>query len=195
MSLCTRKESKDGEVEKMHESIAAGVCSLVKIPVIIKLGANLSNPVALSDRLKARGAAAVVLFNRFYASDIDVDTLTFKPAEALTTGAELSGCLRWSGIISASVKGLDIAVSGGVKCWKGVAKALLSGAEAVEVASAIISKGAGWISEANEALKQWQDGKGFSSPADYTARMNASDPEMEERLLRTQFLKYFSEVH
>ena len=194
MSLCTHKNYKDGAFEKMHESITAGVCSLVKIPVIIKLGANLSNPVSLCDRLKSRGAAAVVLFNRFYSSDIDVDTLSFKPAEALTTGAELTGSLRWSGIISASVQGLDIAVSGGVKCWKGVAKSLLSGAEAVEVASSIISRGSGWISEANEALKQWQDGKGFSSRADYIARMNASDPEREERLLRSQFLKYFSEV-
>ena len=72
---------------------------------------------------------------------------------------------------------------------------LLCGASAVEVASAIIKNGAAWITEANEGLADWMKRKSYDSICDFKGKMNASDPENADRLMRTQFLKYFSSVH
>ena len=65
----------------------------------------------------------------------------------------------------------------------------------MEVASPIIRQGAAWISEANAALEQWQASKGYDCICDYKGKMNAAEPENADKLLRTQFLKYFSDVH
>lgn len=195
MSICTARNYKVGDFEKTHEEIVANVAAKINIPLIVKIGANISNPVALVDSLYARGAKAVVLFNRFYPTDIDVDKLTFSMSNPFTSVSDLSQSIRWAGIISASVPQIPVAVSGGVDGWKGVVKSILSGAAAVEVVSAIMKNGAEWIEEANKGVEAWQDEKGYSSSDDYRGKMNAADPEHADRLMRTQFLKYFSEVH
>ena len=136
-----------------------------------------------------------MLFNRFYPTDIDIDKLQFSSGNPFTSSSDLSLPLRWAGIVSAAVTGLSVAVSGGVGSWQGVAKSLLSGASAVEVASCVIREGASWISSANEGLKNWQDAKGFESIADYQGKLNAADPDNADKLARTQFIKHFSQVH
>lgn len=195
MSLCTSKEYKDGDFERLHESIVKQVCRATGIPVIVKLGSNLSNPVNLAYRLYAFGAKGVVLFNRFYPTDIDVEKLQFTLSNPFTNEADLSMPIRWAGIISAAVPRLPVAVSGGIQDWKGIAKAILSGASAVEVASAIIKNGAQWIGNAVAELEKWQSCKGFKDIASYLGKLNASDPEHADRLLRTQFMKYFRNIH
>ena len=167
----------------------------VGIPVIAKIGSNLTNPVDLCDRLLAVGAKGVVLFNRFYPTDIDIDRMEFSTGNPFTSSADLSLQLRWAGIVSSAVSRLSLAVSGGVDSWKGIVKSILSGASAVEVASSIIREGASWITAANEGLAAWQESKGFASIADYKGKMNASDPDNAEKLARTQFIKNFSQVH
>lgn len=195
MSLCTEKHYHHGDFERLHTDIVKRVCASVDIPVIVKLGSNLSNPVALTDALYAQGAKAVVLFNRFYPTDIDVEKQQFMLSSPFTTEADLSQSIRWAGILSSAVPQLSLAVSGGVHNWQGIAKAVLSGASAVEAASAIIQNGAEWITQAISGLEAWQERKGFGSIADYRGKMNASDPEHADRLMRTQFLKYFGNIH
>ncbi len=195
MSLCAARNYAPGSFEKMHRDIVAKVSSMVHIPVIAKIGANLTNPVELCDSLHARGAKGVVLFNRFYPTDIDVDKLEFTAGNPFTSSSDLSLPLRWAGLVSSAVPGLQLAVSGGVDSWKAVAKSILGGATAVEVASSVIRQGASWISEANTALEQWQQDKGFGAISEYRGRMNASDPDHADKLMRTQFIRYFSEVH
>lgn len=195
MSLCTVRNYTLGSFEKMNADIVANVSGKVGIPVIAKIGSNLTNPVDLCDRLRAAGAKAVVLFNRFYPTDIDIDRMEFSTGNPFTTSADLSLPLRWAGIVSSAVPGLPLAVSGGVDSWKGVAKSILSGASAVEVASAIIREGASWITEANTGLESWQESKGFAAVSDYKGKLNAADPDNAEKLARTQFIKNFSQVH
>ena len=121
--------------------------------------------------------------------------MSFTTGDPFTNASDLASNLRWAGIVSASVKKLDVAVSGGVQGWEGIVKSVLCGAAAVEVASAIIRNGAKWITEANEGLSAWMKGKSFGAIADFRGKMNASDPENADKLFRTQFLKYFSSVH
>lgn len=195
MSLCTRKSYTLGDFERTHEAIVSNVSSKIKIPLIVKIGSNISNPVALVDSLYARGAKAVVLFNRFYPTDIDIDKMSFTMSNPFTSSSDLSQSIRWAGIISASVPQIPVAVSGGVEGWAEVAKSILSGATAVEVVSSIMKNGPEWITRTNEALSAWQKEKGYEAINSYKGKMNASDPEHADRLMRTQFLKYFSEIH
>lgn len=195
MSLCTRKSYTLGDFERTHEAIVSNVSSKIKIPLIVKIGSNISNPVALVDSLYARGAKAVVLFNRFYPTDIDIDKMSFTMSNPFTSSTDLSQSIRWAGIISASVPQIPVAVSGGVEGWAEVVKSILSGATAVEVVSSIMKNGPEWITRTNEALSAWQKEKGYEAINSYKGKMNASDPEHADRLMRTQFLKYFSEIH
>lgn len=128
MTIRTSKDYCDGELEQSHIEILRHVRQTVRIPVIVKLGANISNPVALADRLRANGADAVVLFNRLYPTDIDIDKMEYTMSHPFTTAAELSNSLRWAGLVSAAVPQLPVAVSGGVHAWQDVVKSILAGA-------------------------------------------------------------------
>ena len=80
----------------------------------MKLGDNLTNPIALIDQLYANGVAAVVMFNRFYQPDIDIEKMAQSAGNVFSTDADLSKSLRWIGIASAAVNKLDYAASGGI---------------------------------------------------------------------------------
>lgn len=193
MGLRTSTDYKDGEFEAQHVEILKSIKACIKIPVIMKLGSNLTNPASLASKLKAAGADAVVLFNRFYQTNIDIEKMQYSTANVFTTPADLATPLRWTGIISAAVKNLNIAVSGGVHSGEDVVKSILAGASAVEVCSAIYNNGNEWIGKALETVSDWQKRHGYASVAEYCGKMNASDSKNEEKLERTQFLKYFEQ--
>lgn len=191
LSLQTDPHAAYGEFELRHIDILRHVKRVADMPVIMKFGDNLSNPVALIDSLYANGAAAVVLFNRFYPLDIDVDKLTHTTGSVLSTGADLSSPLRWVGIASARVDRIDYAVSGGVHRPEDVVKALLAGASAVEVCSAIYAQKEEFIRSSVEYLRKWMDGKGFERVAQFRAMLNAKEVKGVNMWERTQFLRYF----
>ncbi|MBP3289615.1 MAG: dihydroorotate dehydrogenase-like protein [Alistipes sp.] len=192
MGLCARREYNNGDYEKLHCDIVREVKNLINIPIIVKLGANITNPVALTERLKAYGASAVVCFNRPFQTDIDVDTMRYVSGKVTSNPSDLSNPLRWVGLISASVKGISFALSGGVHTYNGPIKAILAGANAVEVCSVLYEQGDGWVAKALENLEQWMDRQGFESVEEFCGRMNASDSDAAEQLERVQFLKFFS---
>ena len=193
MGIRTAVDYKDGEFEEKHVEILKAIKACVKIPVIMKLGSNVTNPASLVSKLKIAGADAVVLFNRFYQTNIAIEKMQYTTANVFTTPADLATPLRWTGIISAAVKNVDIAVSGGVHSGEDVVKAILAGASAVEVCSAIYSNGNEWIGKAKETVADWQSRHGYASVKEYCGKMNAADSKNEEKLERTQFLKYFEQ--
>ena len=136
-----------GSFEQRHIDILRHIKQTVTIPVIMKLGDNLTNPVALIDQLYANGAAAVVLFNRFYQPDINIENMEQVSGEVFSTSADLATPLRWIGIASSVVNKIDYAASGGVANPEAVVKAILAGASAVEVCSAIYQNTNAFIGE------------------------------------------------
>ena len=102
-----------GSFEKRHIDVLIQLKKVVDLPIIMKLGSNLTCPPALIHQLFAHGAAAVVLFNRLYQPDIDIDTMTQTSGMVFSQQADLSTTLRWLGIASAQVPQLDMAASGG----------------------------------------------------------------------------------
>ena len=112
LSLQTEKEYQYGAFEQRHIDILSSVKKHVSIPVIIKLGTNLTNPIALINQLYANGAAAVVLFNRFYQPDINIETKSYSSGEVFSHPSDLANGLRWTAIASAQVPQIDKSNSG-----------------------------------------------------------------------------------
>ena len=180
-----------GSFEQRHIDILRHIKKTVKIPVIMKLGDNLTNPVALIDQLYANGAAAVVLFNRFYQPDINIEKMEHISGEIFSNASDLATPLRWIGIASAVVDKIDYAASGGVANAESVVKAILAGASAVEVCSAVYLNTNAFIGEANRFLSAWMERKGFKNIAQFKGKLNIKDVQGVNTFERTQFLKYF----
>ena len=180
-----------GSFEQRHIDILRHIKKTIKIPVIMKLGDNLTNPVALIDQLYANGAAAVVLFNRFYQPDINIEKMEHISGEIFSNASDLAIPLRWIGITSAVVDKIDYAASGGVANAESVVKAILAGASAVEVCSAVYLNTNAFIGEANRFLSAWMERKGFRNIAQFKGKLNIKDVQGVNTFERTQFLKYF----
>ena len=194
LALQTSLDYEYGIFEKKHIDILKLVKKAVKIPVIMKLGDNFTNPVALIHQLRANGADGVVLFNRFYPTDINIDKVEQCPGKAFTTEADLSKSLRWTGIASAAVSNYSFAVSGGVHNAAGVVKSILAGASAVEVCSAIYLKGNGIIKEMIDGLTEWMNSHTMDDIAMFRGMLNMHDRnEGINTFERTQFLKYYGQ--
>ncbi len=180
-----------GSFEQRHIDILRHIKQTVTIPVIMKLGDNLTNPVALIDQLYANGVAAVVLFNRFYQPDINIENMEQVSGEVFSTSADLATPLRWIGIASSVVNKIDYAASGGVANPEAVVKVILAGASAVEVCSAIYQNTNAFIGESTRFLSAWMERKGFNNIAQFKGKLNIKDVQGINTFERTQFLKYF----
>ena len=192
LSLQTDKDYTFGSFEQAHIDILRNVKSQVNVPIIMKLGTNLTNPIALINQLYANGAAAVVLFNRFYQPDINIDSLSFTSTNVFSNADELADKIRWTAIASATLPKIDYAISGGVDCGKGLIKSILAGASAVEVCSAIYKQGNGVIAEMKNELEEWMKQKGFQTIGELKGKMNAEVAGDINPFERTQFMKYYS---
>ena len=193
LALQTDVQYTYGSFEQRHIDILRHIKKTVKIPVIMKLGSNLTNPVALIDQLYANGAAAVVLFNRFYQPDISIDSQSLTHISALSNPHELAERIRWTAIASAEVPQLDYAVSGGIYDGKGIIKAILAGASAVEICSAFYQHGLEEAEAMKQTLAEWMKDKGYESVASFKGKMNACTVGEVNPFERTQFMKYYSE--
>lgn len=191
MSIRTGIEYHHGEFERQHIEILSAVNERTRVPIIVKMGANITNPTALVERLYAHGAAGVVLFNRMYQPDIDIERMEYTSGWVLSNESDIATPLRWTGCISGSVPQIDIALSGGVHNGAAIIKAILAGASAVEVCSAIYRSGDEWIASALSFVAQWLEWHGYNTIDEVRGEMNARSPEYAERLERVHFLKYF----
>lgn len=191
MSISNEVDYRYGDFEQRHIEILKSVHKSTHLPIIVKLGNNVSNPVHLIDQLHAYGAAGCVLFNRFYHPDIDTERMEFTSGHIFSEAADLSNALRWTGLASAAVKNMDYAISGGIQDGNDIVKAVLTGASAVEVCSALYKHGEAWIGNSLREMEAWMEKHGYESMASFRGKLNAGDAAHADKLERTQFLKYF----
>jgi dihydroorotate dehydrogenase (fumarate) len=183
------------DYEKIYLDIISRITGLISIPVSVKLGNHFTNLSGLIDRLSRQGAKGVVLFNRFYQPDIDVESMKITSAPVFSTGSDLSQVLRWVAMVSDIVGRIDISASTGVHSWEAVAKLLLAGARSVQVCSLLYKKGIGEMAALSGGLVDWMNRKGFERIDEFRGKMsykNITDPSVWER---SQFMKYFSGIH
>jgi dihydroorotate dehydrogenase (fumarate) len=142
------------DIEAQIESLVRRLKRLIRIPIAVKLSPFFTAFGSLAMRLEAAGADGLVFFNRHYQPDIDVDTLETLPNLHLSTSAELPLRLRWLAILSEHVK-ISLAATGGVHGVMDGIKAVLSGAHAVQMVSAILQEGPRHFREMEQGLSAW----------------------------------------
>nr|WP_321486448.1 dihydroorotate dehydrogenase-like protein [uncultured Draconibacterium sp.] len=190
--LPTDRHEKPGMIEQLYLDVLEKVKSEVSIPVSVKFGLNHSNIIGMADKLKANGAAGVVMFNRFYEPDINLDKLELVASEVFSSPSDLRRSLRWVGIVSSSVTHLDIAASTGIHNGDAVIKQLLAGAQVAQLCSTLYVNGAQVVTDMLDDLTAFMKKWNFKNIEDFRGRLsykNIPDPMVYER---SQFMKYFS---
>jgi dihydroorotate dehydrogenase (fumarate) len=181
--LATNAAETGGEVEERTISILKAVKQAVSIPVSIKLSPFFSSMANMAKRLDDAGADGLVLFNRFYQPDIDVESLEVEPTLRLSDSSELNLRLRWLAVVSGHVRA-SLAVSGGVHNHIDAVKAVMTGAHAVQVVSGILQQGPDVIRRIREGLTQWLEEHEYDSLEQMRGSMNllrCPDASMFER--------------
>lgn len=180
------------ENENTYFEIAKKVTDVTKLPVSMKISyfhTGLANFIERLSRTKLKG---LVLFNRFYNVDFNLDTFGYSNSHVFSTPAELSNSLRWIAIMSGRVN-CDLAASTGVHNGYGAIKQLLAGAAAVQVVSTIYKNGKEQISFILQQLEQWMNRNGYNSIAEFKGNMSYDKTYNPAALERVQFMKYFNE--
>jgi dihydroorotate dehydrogenase (fumarate) len=141
-------------IEDRLVTVVTELKRVLKIPVAVKLLPFFTAIGHLARQLDAAGADGLVLFNRFYQPDIDIRTMTVTPQAELSTNAELLLRLRWAAILYGRIRP-SIAVTGGIATPDDGIKALLAGADAVQMVSALLRHGPQVVATMRQALERW----------------------------------------
>lgn len=190
-SISTDPDNQSLAIDRQAE-ILKKVKERTRIPIIVKLSKYSHNIPALANTFQANGAAAVVLFNKFHQPDIDVHAMTVTSGPVFSPEGSIGDTLRWTGIVSGLIPGIELGASTGVHDWEDVVKCLLAGASAVQVCSAVYKQGNSAVSKMNNGIKEWMKAMQFESIPEFKGKLNYQnlpDPTVYERI---QFMKYFS---
>jgi dihydroorotate dehydrogenase (fumarate) len=185
------------DVEARYEDIVRRVRAAVSVPLAVKLGPYFSAMGEMARRLNEAGANALVLFNRFYQPDFDLDALEVRPDLELSSPSEIRLPLLWIGVLRGKLGGLDLAATTGVESGREVVKYLLAGADAVMTTSALLRHGSGHVRTLVEELSAWMAAKGYESVEQMRGAMSqerVADPTAFERANYIRVLQEY-EIH
>ena len=158
-----RQTSSDLELQLLE--LVDGVCRAVKIPVAVKLSQSFTSIPHLVKRLEDAGARGVVLFNRFYQPDFDIETLEVRPSLHFSTPSELLPRLHWAAILYGHVN-IDIGITGGVHSAEDVLKSIMAGGSVAMMASALHIHGIEHIGRVLADLRYWLEKREYTSIAE-----------------------------
>lgn len=159
--VVTEAEETSLDVERRVEAIVRSVTDRTRLPVAVKLSPYYTAFAHVAGQLVAAGARGLVLFNRFYEPDIDVETLEHLPNLHLSTSAELLLRLHWTALLFGRVRA-SLALCGGVHSAVDGVKAIVSGADVVQVVSAVLERGPERFSVLTHGLRSWMERHGYA---------------------------------
>jgi dihydroorotate dehydrogenase (fumarate) len=177
-------------VEDQYVTILEKVNDRVGLPVAMKIGPMFSSPANMAYQLAEKGAAALVLFNRYYRFDIDLDKMSLVAGNPFSLPEELHLPLRWIGLLAGRIK-CDLSATTGIHDWPEAVKMILAGATTVQVCSALYQHGAQRATDIIEGIGEWMKARGHNSLADFRgslSQLHSADPDRYERL---QYIKTF----
>jgi dihydroorotate dehydrogenase (fumarate) len=158
----TDPEMTAGQVEDMYVELVRDVKASVKIPVAVKLGHAFSALAHLARRLDRAGADALVLFNRFYLPDFDLERLEVVPRLTLSSSHELLVRLHWVAILYSHIEA-DLAVTGGVHAGEDALKAMMAGARVAMMTSALLKHGIEHVRVVRARMLDWMEAHEYES--------------------------------
>jgi dihydroorotate dehydrogenase (fumarate) len=181
--LPTDAKKSAAEVEKTYVDIVKAVKSSVKIPFAVKMHPFFSSTSNMAAELSKAGADGLVMFNRFYQPDIDLETLDVVPNVILSTPMEMRLPLRWIAMMYGKVNA-DLAATTGIYTAEDVLKMVMAGAKVTQMLSSILKFGIGHIADVTTSLKSWMEEKEYESIEQMRGSMsymNVDDPAKFER--------------
>jgi dihydroorotate dehydrogenase (fumarate) len=181
--LPTDTDRPGGEIENIYLDIVRAVKLTVHIPVAVKLSPFFSNMANMAKRLDATGADGLVLFNRFYQPDIDLENLSIRPSVLLSTPQDLRLPLTWIGILYERVKA-SLAATSGIHATEDVVKMLMVGASVTMMCSALLREGPEYIHSVERQLQEWMEDHEYESIRQMQGSMSqlhCADPAAFER--------------
>jgi dihydroorotate dehydrogenase (fumarate) len=181
------------KVERIYQEIIQSVLKEVKIPVALKIGYYFSSLANKIVELSNSGVKGLVLFNRPYSPDIDINTFEITSGNVFSSGAEYVQSLRWIGILSGRV-GCDLSSATGVHNYETVVKLLLAGANSIQVTSALYKYGNGIIDDMLSGLEKWMTLHKFNSIDEFRGKMSQSKVENPANYERVQFMRLYSRI-
>jgi dihydroorotate dehydrogenase (fumarate) len=164
-ALATDSSQTSDELELQLLELVSSVCKAVKVPVAVKLSQSFTSLPNLCARLEDVGVRGVVLFNRFYQPDFDIETLEVRPTLHFSTPSELLPRLHWAAILYGHLKG-DIGITGGVHSAEDVLKAIMAGGSVAMMVSALHIHGIEHIGRVLADLRYWLDKREYASLAE-----------------------------
>ncbi len=179
------------EVEQTYVDLVRDVTRSVGIPVAIKLGHFWSAFANVAARLDGAGARGLVLFNRFYQPDFDLDNLEVVPSLTLSSSYELLLRLHWTAILYGQVRA-DLAVTGGVHTAEDVLKAMMAGARVAMTTSALLLHGIEHLSTLRDGLLGWMEAREYESIRQMQGSMSYRSVRDPSAFERANYMKVLS---
>jgi dihydroorotate dehydrogenase (fumarate) len=181
------------ENEKVYFDIIRAVREQVKIPVTLKISYYFSGLANTAIELSKTGIGGLVLFNRPFHPDIDIDRLEVNSKYLLSDPSEYSQVLRWIALLSGRV-GCPLVATTGIHTAEAAIKQLLAGATAVQVVSVLYKDGFGAIARITDGIGHWMDKKGFTAIDEFRGKMNQQNLKNPAEFERVQFMRLYSKI-
>jgi dihydroorotate dehydrogenase (fumarate) len=181
--IATDPDLAGAEVERMYEDVVCEVRRSVGIPLAVKIGPYFSSTAAMARTLAQAGADGLVLFNRFYQPDLDLENLEVVPHLVLSDSDELRLPLRWVAILYYRIP-VDFAITSGVHTAEDVLKAMMAGANVAMMASELLAHGVGRIREVRDDMLRWMEEHEYESVTQMRGSMSqrhVAEPAAFER--------------
>ncbi|MBN2164993.1 MAG: dihydroorotate dehydrogenase-like protein [Marinilabiliaceae bacterium] len=180
------------EIEHSYIAIIERIIEKISIPLAVKISPYFTNLGEFVKRLSLSGVAGIVLFNRYYSIDFDINN------EEVISGGVFSGDkdyempLRWISIMNQK-SNCELIASTGVHTSDNVIKMLLAGAGSVQVVSALYKEGSSYLKKMNSGIKEWMSSKGYETIDSFKGNMSQTTADKPEIYERVQFMRYFSD--
>ena len=186
--LATQAWETSETVERRTLESLKTVKQAVKIPVSVKLSPFYSSLANLAKQLDDAGADGLILFNRFYQPDIDVEELEVVPSLQLSDSSELLLRLRWLAILSGHFKG-SLACSGGVHSHLDAIKAVMTGAHAVQLVSVLLKRGPEYVATLRDGMARWMEEHEYASIEQMLGSMSHQNSPNPQALERANYMR------
>lgn len=181
------------EIEKTYFDIIEKVLQSVSIPVSVKIGQHFTALAKTVITLSWTGIKGIVLFNRMYSPDIDINTMRISAANVFSDEHEYTLPLRWIALLSKKAH-CDLAASTGIHNGEAAVKMLLAGASAIQICSVLYKQKAQVIEHINTFIEQWMVKHQYSNISEFKGKIHYTNDDHVAAFERVQFMKYFAGI-
>lgn len=187
----TATETDSQQLEDAYVNLVYDVSEQIRIPLAVKLSPYYTALPHFLSRLVKAGAKGLVLFNRFYQPDLDIENFEVQPSLHLSTSEDLRLPLRWIAILYGRLNA-SLALTSGVHTAQDAAKAIMAGADVAMMASELVEKGPGRVSEILVEMQAWMEGKEYASVSQMRGSMSQKSVAQPAVFERANYMKALS---